>query len=260
MEKDVKILDNVCSHLFLIFLEKTAKVAGEEIKPEEDSNNVYDIKESKVSQRSTLGGAAKKTDILEYDQESNVLGLDPKVLADADQPFLIYSPKEKKYLYMSHDIVVFGKHNTHLEARSGRDGKRNLFKLKETIKDSGKYNLFNIETKKYIYVASSTTGVFKWASNNVLGSDIEPDKQNHPKKFDFTFDGNDDGFYRIKNDDKALFVAIFRSGIPSHNIIEADSQDRNRDQTNLFQLVLKEVSIITVEYVSVCFLAPGKFL
>ena len=185
---------------------------------------------------------------LGYDPGSNVAGIDPLTLADANQPFLIYSPKTELYLFMSNDKRVLGKkHNTYVEARSERFGGRNEFIIEKSR--TGKFYIRNIKTDRYVYVSSSTSGVLKWSSFNVLGSDEYPGSlsdSNQKKKFEFVFEDDDDGFYRIKNNGNYLFVSSDRVGIPANRIVEADVKNRKRDQTQLFQFSLKEVCIPNV--------------
>lgn len=180
---------------------------------------------------------------LGYDPGSNVAGIDPLTLADANQPFLIYSPKTELYLFMSNDKRVLGKkHNTYVEARSDRFGGRNEFIIEKSR--TGKFYIRNLKTDRYVYVSSSTSGVLKWSSFNVLGSDEYPGSlsdSNQKKKFEFLFEDDDDGFYRIKNNGNYLFVSSDRVGIPANRIVEADLKNRKRDQTQLFQFSLKEV-------------------
>ena len=201
---------------------------------------------------------ARKRRTLEYDPGSNVAGINPASFVDAQnvprpQPFLIYSPKSKKYLFMSKDKKILGKRNTYLEARSNRDGDRNKFILEPAAQHAPpQYYIKNVQTNKYLYVSNSKKGFVGITSNNVLGSTEDPNDEgmdaDRREKFKFEFEEADDGFYRIKgNGDKYLFVSHDRHWVPTfrpNRVIEADTRNRRQAQTQLFQFTLYEASII----------------
>ena len=178
---------------------------------------------------------------LEYDTGSDVLGLTPESLASANQPFLLFSPDKKVFVFVSKDLKITGKHNPYVQARSDRLGLRNQFILNQV---GDKYTIFNTEQRKYIYVSNSKSGFIKYWNSNVLAADAVPDDATQKAKFLFEFEDSDgDGFYTIKNQDKYLYISMQHYGIPSYNMVKATNQrEVERWDSRFFQFALREVS------------------
>ena len=181
---------------------------------------------------------------LDYDPGSDLFGLDPKVLADAGQEFLIYNPDKKVYVYVSKDMKATGKRVPYTEARSDRAGLRNIFTFEKVPGQDGKYYIKNKDTNKYLYVSNSKSGVIKYWNNNVLAADAVP-ADDSKKKYIFEFkdeDGN--GFYKIMNQGKSVYVSAHMLGIPMHRIVKATNQkELERWHSQFFQFALKEVRV-----------------
>ena len=181
--------------------------------------------------------------VLNYDTTSNLVGITPESVGEAAQPVLIYNPSSKKYLFVSKDDKVTGKKNPYVEARDDRLGKRNLFLIKEVQKGQKKYYIFNIEENAYIYVSNSKSGVVRHWNQNVLASTGDPSKAADKQKYIFEFEDDDgDGFYKIKNQDKYIYVSRHLLGIPAYPLVKAGTDDHlKRSEAQFFQLTLKDV-------------------
>eukprot|EP00112_Aurelia_sp_Birch-Aquarium-sp1_P013581 Seg2885.2 transcript_id=Seg2885.2/GoldUCD/mRNA.D3Y31 product="hypothetical protein" protein_id=Seg2885.2/GoldUCD/D3Y31 len=176
---------------------------------------------------------------LEYDTGSDVLGLTPETLVAENQPFLLFNPDKKDFVFVSKDLKITGKHNAYVQARSDRLGLRNQFTLNKV---GDKYTIFNTDQRKYIYVSSSKSGFIKSWNNNVLAADAVPDDVTQKAKFLFEFEDSDgDGFYTIKNQDKYLYVSMQHYGIPLRNMVKATNQrEVERWDSRFFQFALRE--------------------
>ena len=181
--------------------------------------------------------------MLHYDTQSNLLGLTPQSVADVEQPVLIFSPSGEKYLFVSKDYKVTGKHNAYVEARGDRLGERNLFLIKKVPSEQNKYYIFNIKQNAYLYVSNSKSGFFGHWSNNLLASTGDPGTGTQKDKYIFEFEDEDgDGFYKIKNQDKYVYVSGHHHGIPSYSLLKAaTSQYLKRSEAHFFQLTLRDV-------------------
>lgn len=182
---------------------------------------------------------------LEYDTKSNLLGLLPEILAEKEQPFLIYCPSEKEFAFVSHDIKATGKrssHNNYVQARKDRDGERNLFLLEKADKPGAdqRYYIKNIKMDRYLYVSNSKSGAFKYINNNVLAAKAHAGSD----KFKFVIkDEKKDGFYTIQNDKKYVYVSSQPWGIPTGWMVKAtDQKEVERWDSRFFQFSLKYVS------------------
>ena len=198
---------------------------------------------SKRHKLQTTSDASKRA--LRYDQKSNLLGLTPQSVADVEQPVLIFSPSSEKYLFVSKDYKVTGKHNAYVEARGDRLGERNLFLIKEVSAQQNKYYIFNIQQNAYLYVSNSKSGVIKPWNNNVLASTGEPGTGAEKNKYIFEFEDKEgDGIYKIKNQDKYVYISGHLHGIPPYPLLKAaTSQYLRRSETQSFQLTLREVRV-----------------
>ena len=183
---------------------------------------------------------------MEYDT-SNILGLLPKTLEAKKQPFLIFNPSKKDFVFVSHDIKATGKrssHNNYVQARKGRDGERNLFLLEKADKAGTvqQYYIKNIKMDRYLYVSNSKSGVWKYRNNNVLAAK----EHGGNDKFKFIFeDEKKDGFYTIRNGEKYLYVSSQPWGIPTGWIVKAtDQKEVERWDSRFFQFSLKYVSAL----------------
>ena len=178
-------------------------------------------------------------------------------MAEAQQPILLFSPASEKYLFVSKDYKVTGKHNAYTEARGDRLGKRNLFLIKK-LPGEDKFHIFNIEQNAYLYVSNSKSGFIGHWNKNVLASTVAPDNADSPEKFVFEFEDEDgDGFYEIKNQGLYLYVSRHYHGIPSYPLIKAATKDYlKRREVQFFQLTLKEVSLSS----SIMSLGSGHYL
>ena len=190
-------------------------------------------------------GASKRT--LHYDTQSNLLGLTPESVANVEQPVLIFNPSSKKYLFVSKDVKVTGVRNAYVEARGDRLGERNLFLIKKVPGQENKYYIFNIQQNSYVYVSNSKSGVVMHWNNNVLASTVDPDTATQKNKYIFEFEDEDgDGFYKIKNQDKYVYVSRHPHGLPSYPLVKAATgQYLRRYETKFFQLTLREVRFPT---------------
>ena len=174
-----------------------------------------------------------------------MLGLTPESVADVEQPVLIFNPSSEKYLFVSKDYKVTGKHNAYIEARGDRLGERNLFLIKKVPNEQKKYYIFDIQQNAYMYVSNSKSGFFFHWNQNVLASTGDPGTGTQKDKYIFEFEDEDgDGFYNIKNQDKYVYVSRHRLGIPSYPLVKAATkQYLKRSEAHFFQLTLREVSI-----------------
>lgn len=172
-----------------------------------------------------------------------MLALTPDSLADAKQPFLIYNPDKKTYLFVSKDIKATGKKNPYVEARNDRLGRRNMFTFEEVKDQKDKYFIFNVELKAYLYVSNSKSGVVRYWNNNVLASTEKPTEADQLKKYIFEFEDDDgDGFYKIKNQEKYLYVSAHYFGVPANALVKATNQkELDRWDSKFFQFALKDV-------------------
>ena len=199
-------------------------------------------KGGKRSRLQSDSDASKRT--LDYDKESNLVGLSPESVAEVEQPVLLYNPLREKYLFVSKDYKATGKHNAYVEARGDRLGLRNTFLIKKVPNEQNKYFIFNVEQEAYMYMSNSKSGLFKYRNHNILASTGEPNAGGQVAKYIFEFeDENDDGFYKIKNQEKYLYVSDHLLGIPAYPLVKATNQkELARWQSQYFQIVLKEVS------------------
>eukprot|EP00794_Sanderia_malayensis_P002649 gene2649-3066_t len=175
-------------------------IEGDVEKPKSEK---HDVTVSALKEADDSTADKRDLDSLEYEKKSNVFGLSPEALEKAGQEFLIYSPILKKYLYLSSNTKWTGKGSRlRVAAHNDRTDKRNLFKL----------------TKK----GASETGTKE-------------------EKFEFTFKEKDqDGFYQIMQGDDELILFVSKDGLPLRRLVEADTRNREADQTQWFQLVLKD--------------------
>ena len=189
-------------------------------------------------------GAWKR--VLNYDTTSNLVGLTPESVEEAAQPVLIYNPSSEKYLFVSKDYKVTGKHNAYVEARGDRLGKRNLFLIKKVPAAQNKYYIFNIEQNAYMYVSNSKSGFILHWNQNVLASTGDPGDGADKQKYIFEFEDDDgDGFYKIKNQEKYVYVSGHRLGIPSYPLVKAATDEYlKRSEAQFFQLTLKDVRVV----------------
>lgn len=177
---------------------------------------------------------AEKDD-LNLDKTSNVVGIDPRLLAAADEEFLIYSPTKSSYVFMSKDPSLAAMMHTKLEVKSNRDSQRNFFKLIK-IHEEDAFYLKNTKTEKFVYISGE----------HVLGMTGDPSEHEDKSKFVFQFEAIDgNACYKIKNGKHYLFVSKTTSGIPPNHVIHTSTEADN--EANIFQFVLeknaKEVKI-----------------
>eukprot|EP00794_Sanderia_malayensis_P000663 gene663-1331_t len=225
---DVKFTGKFCD-------EPTKKpIEGDVEKPKSEK---HDVTVSALKEADDSTADKRDLDSLEYEKKSNVFGLSPEALEKAGQEFLIYSPILKKYLYLSSNTKWTGKGSRlRVAAHNDRTDKRNLFKL---TKKGDKYNLENTKEKKRIYISGSKSGVVK-RSHAVLGAGAS-ETGTKEEKFEFTFKEKDqDGFYQIMQGDDELILFVSKDGLPLRRLVEADTRNREADQTQWFQLVLKD--------------------
>ena len=187
-------------------------------------------------------GRKRELEKLEFDKESNIIGISPEVLASSGQEFMIYSPITKLYMFVSFDKTLTGKKfRAHVEGRGDRYGDRNIFTMKKL--PSGKYRIHNVKTNSDVYISDKKSGFIGFRTNDILASDVTAKDQPKAEKFEFEFELNQDGTYGIKShDNKYWFVSHDRAGIPSYRILSADDKNREKYQTQKFQLVVKYVS------------------
>ena len=185
---------------------------------------------------------------LEYEKISNVVGLTPESLAEANQSFLIYNPSKELYLFVSKDYTITGKHNPYIEARGDREGERNVFLFKKVPNQDGKFHIFNVDREAYLYVSNSKSGFFGYWNNNVLASTDLPNEPDEAKKYVFEFEDDDgDGFYTIKNQGKSFYVSAHFLGIPPYRLVKATEQkELRRWESRFFQFALRDVRIIYI--------------
>ena len=221
---------------FFFVVEKKIDI-GEELKPQAKSTK-SGRKRGHVNYRH-YENATRRT--LDYDTNSNILGLRPEILEAKKQPFLIFNPAEKDFLFVSLDITT---HNKYVQARGGRDEERNLFSLEKADRAGNvqRYYIKNIEMDRYLYVSKSKSGAFEYRNNNVLAAKEHEGKD----KFKFVFeDEKKDGFYTIKNGEKYLYVSSQPWGIPWGWIVKAtDQKEVERWDSRFFQFSLKYVSAL----------------
>lgn len=194
---------------------------------------------------------------LEYEPSSNIYGLSPFALAEAEQPFVIYSPERKVYLFVSHDLRAVGKNDPYIEARNDKFGSRNFFKFVKVAGTANKYYIHNVERNKYLYVSQSSRGAIgNWDSNLLASPEIPSDEQ-AKGSFIFEFGDEDgDGLFMIRNKDKLLYVSDnIAGGNPASNLVKAaDRVKLERLDSKYFQFALKDVSFN--KYSDVFLLAP----
>ncbi|XP_065051742.1 uncharacterized protein LOC135681290 [Rhopilema esculentum] len=201
------------------------------------ARNIPARKRAKV--HTSLKGTKRK---LNYDAGSNIYGLTPESLAEAEQPFLIYNPDKKVYCYVSYDEKAVGEHSPYVEARADRFGARNLFKFVKVPATNGKFYIHNIDKNKYIFVSYSKPGLLKFWDSNLFAAESIPTEPDLKKRFMFEFEDEDgDGFYKIKNDGKYLYISSHTTGIPASNLVKAtNGKNLKRWSSQYFQFALKE--------------------
>jgi len=180
---------------------------------------------------------------LDYEPSSNIFGLTPDALAEADQPFVLYSPDKKLYMFVSHDSRVAEKNDSYVEARDDKFGSNNLFKLIRVPGKKGKFYIHSLRQNKYLYASQSSKGIFKnWNSNLLAASGISS-SPNEKASFIFWFEDDDgDGLFTIRNGKKMLYVSENAVGNPPSNLLKlAAKKDLDRLDSKYFQLALKEV-------------------
>ena len=174
---------------------------------------------------------AVEKDDLNLDKTSNVVGIDPRLLAAADEEFLIYSPTKSSYVFMSKDPSLAAMMHTKLEVKSNRDSQRNFFKLIK-IHEEDAFYLKNTKTEKFVYISGE----------HVLGMTGDPSEHEDKSKFVFQFEAIDgNACYKIKNGKHYLFVSKTTSGIPPNHVIHTSTEADN--EANIFQFVLEKVNI-----------------
>lgn len=169
---------------------------------------------------------------LNFDKTSNVIKVDPSVLAEAEEEFLIYSPVKRSYIFMSKDPSISDKLHTKLEAHEAREFDRNIFKLKK-IEGKDCYHILNIKTEKFVYVSG----------DHVLGMGGDPSSHHDVDRFVFAFEKDaESGCFMIKNAGKFLHISDTVAGIPPCHVIH--TKDEVTGGSNLFQLTLEKVLFI----------------
>ncbi len=170
-------------------------------------------------------------DALQLDNTCDVSGIDPSLLAAADERFLIFSPTKSSYMFMSKDPSLSDGMHTKLEVREKRESSRNFFKLMK-VDQKDAYYLYNVATEKFVYVHVNGEGV-----HGVTG---QPADHGDGAKFEFQFEAvKKTGCYKIKNNDNCLFVSSSVAGIPPNHVVHANAY--KHDGTDIFQFVLEKV-------------------
>ena len=169
---------------------------------------------------------------LKFDKRSNVTKVDPSILAEAEEEFLIYSPAKCTYLFMSKDPSISDKLHTKLEAHETREFDRNLFKLKK-VEGKECYHLLNVKTEKFVYISG----------DHVLGMGGDPCSHHDVDRFEFAFEKDvESGCFIIKHAGKSLHISDTVAGIPPCHVIH--TKDEVTDGSNIFQLTLEKVCFI----------------
>ena len=200
-------------------------------------------------QASTNGG--KRTSVvtsdlrrkLEYEPSSNIFGLTPNALAEADQPFVIYNPERKAYVFVSHELREIEQTDPYVEARNDKFGSRNIFKFVKVAGTRNKFYIHNLDQNKYLYVSQSKKGVIKYWNLNLLADSKISSDPKEKESYIFEFDDEDgDGLFTIRNKDKILYVSNHMVGNPPSNLVKlGDANEVDRLDSKYFQFALKDV-------------------
>ena len=206
-----------------------------------------------VTQRQPSITGGKRGDVLlsdskqklDYEPSSNIFGLTPHALAEAGQPFVIFSPEKRVYVFVSHDLRAVGKSDPYVEARVDKFGSRNIFKF---IKVSGAKNEFyihNLDQNKYLYVSESSKGAMETWDMNLLASSVIPSNEEEKEKFLFEFEDEDeDGLFTISNRNRILYVSNHLAGNPPSNLVKVASKEKlRRLDSKYFQFALRDVRV-----------------
>ena len=198
---------------------------------------------------------------LDYEPSSNIFGLTPYALAEADQPFVLYSPDKKLYMFVSHDSRVAEKNDSYVQARADKFGSNNLFKLIRVPGKKGKFYIYSLRQNRYLYASQSSKGIFKNWNPNLLAASGISSNPNEKASFIFCFEDDDgDGLFTIRNGKKILYVSENAVGNPPSNLLKlAAKKDLDRLDSKYFQFALTEVSSSTISarLLAVTYLSAG---
>eukprot|EP00794_Sanderia_malayensis_P000618 gene618-1280_t len=214
----------------------------EKAKKVEVEFTVKDVEEDKAPKRNLKD--------LVFDKVSDITDVTPETLEKANQPFMLYSPVTKKFVFVANDKTTTGlKRRNHVEAHSERYDERNMFTLKKAVNKA--YYIHCVKKNMDLYVSNSKSGVVGHRSNDVLAVDSDADTKDKPAttKLYVEFEGDvQSGLYRLKTGDKYWFVSNDRS-LTLNRVVEADTKYREKSQTQMFQLVIKDPAVkAEVEY------------
>ena len=181
---------------------------------------------------------------LDYEPSSNIYGLTPNALAEADYPFVIYNPDKRVYLFVSHDLREIGKSFPYTEARDDKFGSRNIFKLIRVPGFKDKFYIHCLDQNKYLHVSQSSKGTVKYWNANLLAASEIPGNAGDKEGFIFKFDDDDgDGLFTIRNRNKLVYVSEHTVGNPPSKLVKlAPKTELDRFDSKYFQFALKDVS------------------
>eukprot|EP00794_Sanderia_malayensis_P017734 gene17734-19507_t len=168
---------------------------------------------------------------------SDIIGIDPRLLAKADEDFMIYSPKRSQYVFMSKDPAITHKLHTKVETREDRNSRRTMFKLIK-VEDKDCYYMYNMKTEKYVHLSG----------DDVLGATGKPEEHGDVSHFQLTFEQvGKTGCYRIKCNGSHFYVSSSTAGFPPNFVMHASTDDQ--EGMEVFQFVLgKKAKEAKIEY------------
>ena len=202
--------------------------------------------------RTVLQNSGKRTNVissdlkrkLDYEPSSNIFGLTPNALAEADYSFVIYNPDKRAYLFVSHDLREIGKNDPYVKARDDKFGSRNIFKLIRIPGSKDKFYIHCLDQNKYLHVSQSSKGILKYWNTNLLAASEIPINAGDKEDFIFKFDDDDgDGLFTISNKNKLVYVSEHMAGNPPSRLVKlAPKKELDRLDSKYFQFALKDVS------------------
>ena len=207
-----------------------------------------------MNRRKTSAKGGKRTNVisselkrkLEYEPSSNIFGLTPVALTEADISFVIYNPAKRVYMFVSHDLREAGKSEPYVEARDDKFGSRNIFKFIRIPGSDGKFYIHCLDQNKYLHASQASKGIIKyWKANLLAASEIPSDAQDK-KGFIFQFEDDDgDGLFTIRNRNQYVYVSEHVVGIPPSRLVKlAPKNDLDGLDSKYFQFALKYVSLL----------------